>query len=656
MSNLRIFDIEVKDYRQYKRTVPIDLRIAGDRHINVIEGQNGAGKSNLLNAITLCFYDEETHLETQEDQGLESEPLVNKRRLEEINEGDSASGYVEITLGKDEPKYIFTREFRTVKRENGEYSDATGDLRLRQKFHKDWRDVPNPHTRLSEILPTRVHEYFLFDGEQLDDFFNEKYTERVESAILDVSHIELLNRSLTHINTVRTELERTSTDYEGEAKRRREEYEEAEERLEELEERKEEYERDIKNANDRLDEVDEKLAGSSDPEVQRKLERRENLNERLDEKRTELEEKRIKVAQHFVSSGSLIYNEDALKFTLDQLEEMEDQGELPPRIQDWFIDQLMERGECICGASLEDDKKKKEHLKELRKKVAVVTEGNIEGKIEIPHLISEADESLNSLLEGVSDITDIQDDIEGIERQLRDISKELEGKEIPEDVDVAHLEQQRSDIEDRIRQMREDLGQLQGEIEQQEQKVKDRREAWQEELEKEEKYDVLAKKISFIDDAEDEMEEIRAEILKQVRNETKEYLNLYFNDLIWKDENYDVELTDEYQVKVYGPSGEKKLGSLSAGERQVLALSFMSALSKISGFSAPLVIDTPLGRISSRPKRRIAQNLPDYLEDTQITFLMTDEEYSQEVQAMLDPSIAHEYHLEYENDVTRVND
>jgi DNA sulfur modification protein DndD len=655
MNNLQIFDIEVKDYRQYKGTVPIDLKIHGDRHINVIEGQNGAGKSNVLNAITLCFYDEETHLETQEDQGLESEPLVNKRRLEEINEGDSASGYIEITLGKDEPKYIFTREFRTVKREGGEYSDATGDLRLRQKFQQDWRDVPNPHTRLSEILPTRVHEYFLFDGEQLDDFFNERYTERVESAILDVSHIELLNRSLDHIDTVRTELERTSTEYEGEAKRRREEYEEAEEHLEELEEREEEYERDIKDANDRLDEVDEKLAGSSDPEVQRKLERRENLNERLDEKRTELDEKHIEVAQYLVESGSLIYNEDALKFTLDQLNEMEDQGELPPRIQDWFIDQLMEREECICGASLEDDEEKKRHLEELRKEVAVVTEGNIEGKIEIPHLISEADESLNSLLEGVSDITDIQDDIDGIERQLRDISKELEGKEIPEDVDVAQLEQQRSDIEDRIRQMREDLGQLRGEIDQQEQKVQDRREAWQEELEKEEKYDVLGKKISFIDNAEDEMEEVRAQILKEVRNETEEYLSQYFNDLIWKDETYDVKLTDNYQVKVYGPSGEKKLGSLSAGERQVLALSFMSALSKISGFSAPLVIDTPLGRISSRPKRRIAQNLPDYLNDTQITFLMTDEEYSQEVQAMLDPSIAHEYHLEYKNDVTRVN-
>lgn len=656
MNNLQIFDIELKDYRQYKGTVRIDLKIDGDKHINVIEGQNGAGKSNLLNAITLCFYNEETHLETQEEQGLESEPLVNKRRLEEINEGDSASGYVEITLGKDEPKYIFTREFRTVKRENGTFSDATGDLRLRQKFQQDWRDVPNPHTRLSEILPTRVHEYFLFDGEQLDDFFDKRYTDRVESAILDVSHIELLNRSLDHIDTVRTELERTSTEYEGEAKRKRKKYEEAEDKLDDLESREEEYERDIRNANDRLDEIDEKLAGSSDPEVQRKLERRENLNDRLDEKRDDLVEKRAEVAENFAEAGALIYNEDALRFTLEQLEELENQGQLPPKIQDWFLDQLLERGQCICGAELEDDEEKREHLEELRKEVAAVTEGNIEGKIEIPHLLSQADNSLNALLQGVGDITGIEDNIDGIERQLRDISKELEGKEIPEDVDVAQLEQQRSEIEDRIRQMREEVGQLRGEIEQQEQKVQDHREAWQEELEKEEKYEVLAKKIGFIDDSEEEMEVIRAEILKEVRNETEEYLNQYFNDLIWKDEKYDVELTDEYQVKVYGPSGEKKLGSLSAGERQVLALSFMSALSKISGFSAPLVIDTPLGRISSRPKRRIAQNLPDYLQDTQITFLMTDEEYSQEVQAMLKPSIAHEYRLGYENDVTQVND
>lgn len=654
MKNLQIFKIELKDYRNYEGRESIDLEVDGSKHINIVEGQNGSGKSNLLNSITLCFYDEETHLETRESEGLEADPLINKQRLKKINEGDSASGYIEITLGQDEPRYIFTREFQTFKLEDGEFRDTTGDLRLRQKFGQDWRDVPNPHTRLSEILPTRVHEYFLFDGEQLDDFFNARYTDRVESAILDVSHIELMNRSLRHLGDVQKELERSSEDYEGEAQRLRKEYEDANEELERLETRKEELKRDIRDADGRIDEIDEKLAGSSDPEVQRKLERRENLNQRLSEKRDELEEQRASVAEDLVESGSLIYNEDALSYTLEQLEELESKGELPPKIQDWFIDRLLERGTCICGAELEDDETKQEHLAELRKEMEMVSEGNIEGKIEIPHLFSQADESLGELLSGVGEITDIEDEIDSIERELRDISNELEGKNIPEDVDVPKLEQQRSEIEERIREMENDLGHLGGQIEQQEQKVKERRQAWQEELDKEEKYSELATKISFIDDADEQMKEIKEDILAEVRSETEEYLNKYFNDLIWKNEDYDVELTDEYAVRVFSQSGEKKLGSLSAGERQVLALAFMSALSKISGFSAPLIIDTPLGRISSRPKRRIAKNLPDYLEDTQITFLMTDEEYTQEVQALLESSIAHEYHLEYENDVTQV--
>jgi DNA sulfur modification protein DndD len=93
---------------------------------------------------------------------------------------------------------------------------------------------------------------------------------------------------------------------------------------------------------------------------------------------------------------------------------------------------------------------------------------------------------------------------------------------------------------------------------------------------------------------------------------------------------------------------------LSAGEKQVLALSFMAALSDISGFTAPIVIDTPLGRISSEPKELIAQNLPAYLEDTQITFLMTDEEYTSTVQGLIQDRVANEYKLNYANGTTEV--
>ena len=82
----------------------------------------------------------------------------------------------------------------------------------------------------------------------------------------------------------------------------------------------------------------------------------------------------------------------------------------------------------------------------------------------------------------------------------------------------------------------------------------------------------------------------------------------------------------------------------------------MAALSKISGFSAPVVIDTPLGRISSEPKQLIAQNVPDYLNDTQVTFLMTDVEYSEDVRAYISNEVANEYHLEFQNGVTQGTD
>jgi DNA sulfur modification protein DndD len=80
----------------------------------------------------------------------------------------------------------------------------------------------------------------------------------------------------------------------------------------------------------------------------------------------------------------------------------------------------------------------------------------------------------------------------------------------------------------------------------------------------------------------------------------------------------------------------------------------MAALSDISGFRAPIVIDTPLGRIASENRKRIAQNLPSYLEDTQITFLMTDTEYDDNVRNLMKHRVANEYLLEFKEGQTEV--
>lgn len=650
METIQFLSIEGEDYRQYNGKFHIDLGVSEDRHINVIEGQNGSGKSNLLNAITLCFYDEESHIDNSD---LEADPLVNLQRLDDLEPGDTATGYVQVTLGHDQPDFIFKREFTTAKRPDGSYSESTGELQLKQRVGEDMREIENANSQLSQILPTGVYEYFLFDGEQLDEFFEDGYAERVKEGILDVSHIELLNESLDHLETVQSRLEKQSAEFEGNVSEAEAEHSKEKERLEELESERDRAEEDLEGARERREELDKDLRESSEEDVREKQLKRERLRERLDDTEEDLKKAKQESGSALTAAGITVYNTDALRFGLDQLEELEQKGELPPKIQDWFIDRLLERGKCICGEDL-DNQTRRENLQHLQEEVADIEEGNIDGKIRIPDILSNVDTQVDDLLSKRSRVEELRDDRERIQADIDEISAALQQKDTIDADDAAALERQREEVNERIEELNHRIGELETKIEDQEEVVEEKKETWEEEMEKEDQHQVLLRRVQFVEEAHEEVARIRTNILERVRSETEDRLQEYFNELIWKDEHYDIHLTSNYEVEVQGPTAEKKLASLSAGERQVLALAFMSALSQISGFSAPIVIDTPLGRISSKPRKRIAAQLPGYLEGRQVTLMMTDEEYTDDVSAQLNSHVANEYELQYSDETTKV--
>jgi DNA sulfur modification protein DndD len=650
MDTIPFLSIEGKDYRQYNGEFSLDLEVSEDGHINVIEGQNGAGKSNLLNAITLCFYDEESHIDNSD---LEADPLVNLQRLNELEPGDTATGYVQVTLGHEKPDFIFTREFTTAKQPDGSYSESTGELQLKQRIGEDMREIENANSQLNQILPTGVHEYFLFDGEQLDGFFEDGYAERVKEGILDVSHIELLNESLSHLKSVQSRLEKQSSEFEGNVSEAEAEHSEEKKILEELQSERERAQENLEGARERRGELDEDLRESSQDDVREKQLERERLRERLEETQENLEEAKQETGSRLTEAGITVYNIDALRSGLDQLEELEQKGELPPKIQEWFIDRLLERGTCICGEDL-DNQTRRENLQHLQQEVADIEEGNIDGKIRIPDLLNNADTQVDTLLAKRNQVEDLRSERDSIQSDIDDISAALQQKDIIEAEDAAALEKQREEVNDRIEELNRRIGTLDTEIEEQKKVVKEKKTAWEEEMEKEDQHRVLLRRVRFVEETRERVEEIRSNILERVRRETEDRLEEYFNELIWKDEHYEIHLTDDYEVEVQGPTAEKKLASLSAGEREVLALAFMSALSRISGFSAPIVIDTPLGRISSKPRKRIAAQLPGYLEGRQVTLMMTDEEYTDDVAAQLNSHIANEYELQYSDETSKV--
>ena len=85
-----------------------------------------------------------------------------------------------------------------------------------------------------------------------------------------------------------------------------------------------------------------------------------------------------------------------------------------------------------------------------------------------------------------------------------------------------------------------------------------------------------------------------------------------------------------------------KLEDLSAGERQLLAISILWSLSEVSKINVPVVIDTPLGRLDSKHRKQlITKYFPQA--GSQTIILSTDEEIIGDYYKSLKPYIGNEY-------------
>lgn len=87
---------------------------------------------------------------------------------------------------------------------------------------------------------------------------------------------------------------------------------------------------------------------------------------------------------------------------------------------------------------------------------------------------------------------------------------------------------------------------------------------------------------------------------------------------------------------------------LSAGERQLLAVSLLWGLARASGRPLPTVIDTPLGRLDEAHRRHVVER---YLPQAshQVIVFSTDKEIDRPFLDILLPSIGHAYKLEHDD-------
>lgn len=96
--------------------------------------------------------------------------------------------------------------------------------------------------------------------------------------------------------------------------------------------------------------------------------------------------------------------------------------------------------------------------------------------------------------------------------------------------------------------------------------------------------------------------------------------------------------------------------SLSAGERQILAISMLSALGKTSGRQLPIIIDTPLARLDMHHRCAITKSYFPYASQ-QVILLCSDSELTKDIDRLISPFVSHRYEIgvcknDYQSSVT----
>lgn len=641
---MKILEVEINNYRQYRGNNVVKLSGDSDKNITIIQGDNGSGKSNFMNAITWCLYNDEMF----KSKTNEGRKIVNESALFDAK-GEGVDVSVTVTIGNESPEYKFNRYVKFALDRGRPYVVNQG-FKCHQ-IDPDRGLIPRdgPEWIVEKVfIKSSLKSFFFFDGEKMDKYFED--TRKIKANVEQIAQIDLIDDVIQTLREVSADITKDKKRISPDAKGFDEEPDEILDDINEFTARKQELELERDKVKKEMDEIDQYMRENSNEVIKElqstrksKEDLRTYLNKQLDEAKKDL---RDLVA----SSVPLIFGYDAMKYSLEQIEEGTKKGELPPNIKDVFVRELLESGTCICGRDLKNDLESRKHVKELLERIVpnAIAEDSVRGKYVIGDLMNKVDFNKKY---GIirRKISDSEGEVKVIIEDLGFISEQLSSFDIAE---IGEKEARRRTLQTQRDQLSTRIGTTGNQIV----SLNKKKESMEEYYSKLEKTNKQIKKLNTLDDYVKgllmDVNSIRNSIVEEVRSKLEEKTREYFFRMNWKKDDYsDVRIIDEsnrYRISVLSKESQECLGDISAGERQVLALSFTAALYLVSGFSAPVFIDTPLGRISGQPRIDVAENLPKYLSETQVVILPTDTEYTPEVRDRLLPSVGNEYKIQYD--------
>lgn len=648
----------LQNFRQF-RNESLEFAVDSTNNVTVIHGQNGSGKTTLRNAFTWVLYDQVSFT-------MRPKALASQGAMAEIESGDSIRTEVVLEFEHEDTEYTLTRWIEYQKQSSDDFEGERIDEDLSLEYREPDGETGrrnNPQRAVEQMLPRRLSNLFFFDGEYITNLSETRSQNEIRDAIRNVMGLTILERSINHLKDVESRFEQELKEYaDTELQDLLDESQSLNSTIEDLEQSKASKE----ESRDRLE--------AEIQSIQTKLEGMEESQE-LEQERTKLEKERKELTEliddlnqdiegAISKKGHLVFAMPAIEETAKDLDDLRKQGEIPSELSNAFVDQLLDKGECICGRPLSDGDDHYEHVASYKSDLN--TEGVDQAAIRIishlEEIKSERDDYFDDINAYIEDRSDHRERKQRLTERIDELEGELEEMTVV-DEETGETPQELQEARKEKGAKREDfiseIGALEERIEQKEERLDTVEDQISEARQEKSEAELARQRRQAAAEVRKQLGSSFEELQHRVRDWSDQLVRETFNEVATKD--YEAEITDEFELRIRDQLENEYLEvEKSRGERQIASLTFIASLTQIArerylsdtdsdyftGGIYPIVMDSPFGSLDKDHQSQVSETIPEMAE--QVIVLVTDSQWLGPVANALSDIAGKQYKLEYD--------
>lgn len=663
---MRIKSLKMSQYRQY-RDCELNFEKPSRRgfDLNVLVGLNGAGKTNIANAICWCLWDVEPDLALHgKNTGKGRLNDKTRIRLKELGRS-TGEVYVELKIALDDhgaEEMLVKRSCDCVVDSGLEHQSKLMVTRIRSGTGGA-KVIDSPlydeeaQQEIESHLSQDISSYLVFDGEQLTGYFKSERAAKVKTAMLALSGVAKLNVALEHHSKLIREIDKGVSGNGTEMSEWTRRKENAESEYKKNEENIRAYELQAQQLKKNIEDLKEFIGSHRDvPELMRKKEILESKSKIIKAEFLRLKERKCELIRTYYPLLAVFPAAMKVKSFIGTKRA---KSELPPPLKREFFEEILSVGKCsVCGEALSVKAKKEiERQIKLYDKRIVATdtsdqltklmEPQITSLIERVKLYQETrDRILRDEVNLVKHEEEIETELQSINERLAKVNNTAAYQDAIQkcDIQVAAYE----NILEKLGACKSRRSSLRAALD-------DAEDKYNKAYEKNAENDVMRTKRQMLQASQRIIIKTKDRLIDNIRSSIEKTVNAYWKTLTWKndDEIGEVYVDEEFRIDLRD-NGSPALGTLSAAERALLALSVTLALHSQAGINFPLVIDTPVANMSLEHRRNFATVLKKLAALKQIVMLFTDTEYVADIPAVFGKDVNSSRVLEFKAGVTTV--